>query len=60
MGGVCSMHKKCEMHTKLWSENLKGNLGTDGLDSSGLQQGLVAGCEHKEHMDSIKGWEFLD
>jgi hypothetical protein len=24
MGGACSMHRRDEMHTKFWSENLKG------------------------------------
>jgi hypothetical protein len=34
MGGACSTHRDWEMHTKLWSKNLKGrdhmeNLGVD-------------------------------
>jgi len=35
MGGTCSIHERCEVHTEFWSENLKGkdcllDLGIDG------------------------------
>jgi hypothetical protein len=38
MGGACSMHRRIEMHTKFWSENLKER---DHLEYLGVEGKVI-------------------
>jgi len=50
MGRTCITHERCEMHTKFWSETLKGrghseDLGVDGKIRLGkYSEKVCTGC----------------